>query len=462
MTAARCAPRVSVCIPARNHGRYLEAAIRSALDQDVAGLEVIVADDASSDATPAVMDSLRDPRVRCLRHRTATGVAANRNACLAAAQGDYVAWLDADDELLPGSLSRHTRVLDAHPEVALVHAGHAVVDADGRALPAWTPPFAADAIEPAAAAFRQLLASNEIVTSTVLARRTALDDAGLFTPAIGVSSTDWEMWLRLALRGAVAYVAEPAARYRQHPNSISRSTSASGERLRCNVRVIKRILRAEAERIPDSIAAADTAHAALAAKALLHAGDAYTSGDVPEAMDAAAVAQELWPATSARELRAAMRRRDVVAARALTRTALRGLAGELAGTRFGAKLAGAVAADDAWDAELVRAGATVARVTPADAVIAAIAKWDPALVASSGRAGCNFPDRELDPNGYPRDSRAAADHLEALRRTRGVTHLVVPAVSAWWLDHYRDFAGHLGEPLWHDADCSIFCVPEPA
>ncbi len=359
-------------------------------------------------------------------------------------------------------MRRQIDVLDAHPEVALVHAGHAVVDADGRELPAWPPPFATDAIEPSAVAFRQLLASNEIVTSTVVVRRTAHDDAGPFTPAIGPSSTDWEMWLRLALRGAVAFVSEPAARYRQHPNSISRSTSASGERLRCNVRVVKRILRAEAARIPDAIAVADMAHAALAAKALLHAGDAYTSGHVPEAMDAAALAQELWPATSARELRAAMRRRDVAGARSLTRTALRGLGRELAGTRFGAKLVAAVAADDAWDAELARAGATVARVTPADAVIAAIAKWDPALVAHSGRAGCNFPDRELDPNGYPRDSVAAADHLEALRRTRGITHLVVPAVSGWWLDHYREFAGHLGEPLWHDADCSIFRVPGPA
>ena len=169
-------------------------------------------------------------------------MAANRNSCLAGARGEYVAWLDADDERLPGTLCPQLALLDAHPEVAVVHAGHHVIDADGRMLPDWPAPFEREAIEPSSVAFGHLVAANELTTSTVVVRRSAHEAAGAFATDIGASSTDWHMWLRLALRGAVAYVAEPVARYRQHGHSISRATSRGGERLRCNVRVAERPL----------------------------------------------------------------------------------------------------------------------------------------------------------------------------------------------------------------------------
>ena len=102
-----------------------------------------------------------------------------------------------------------------------------------------------------------------------------------------------------------------------------------------------------------------------------------------------------------------------------TKAALARLAPALEGTRFGAKVRRAAAADAAWGAQLARAGAAAARVTPADAVIAAIAKWDPTVIDGSGRAGCNYPDRQLLPDGYPRDGTAAVAHLDALRRLRG-------------------------------------------
>jgi hypothetical protein len=80
------------------------------------------------------------------------------------------------------------------------------------------------------------------------------------------------------------------------------------------------------------------------------------------------------------------------------------------------------------------------------------------VIDCSGRAGCNYPDRALLPDGYPRDGTAAVAHLEALRVACGVTHVVVPAVSDWWLEHYPELAARLGRPLWQDADCRIFAV----
>jgi glycosyltransferase involved in cell wall biosynthesis len=103
---------VSVCIPTRNQSRFLSAAIGSALAQDVDDLEVLVHDDASDDATAAVLARCTDPRVRVLRHDRPLGVAANRNSLLDRARGRYIAWLDSDDVYLPRSLGRRLSVLE--------------------------------------------------------------------------------------------------------------------------------------------------------------------------------------------------------------------------------------------------------------------------------------------------------------------------------------------------------------
>jgi glycosyltransferase involved in cell wall biosynthesis len=138
MTARR---RVSVLIPTRDRAERLGGAITSALGQDVDGLQVVICDDASSDATAEMVAGFADPRIVYRRHRVPIGVAANRNACLALAAGHYLAWLDDDDERLAGTLAAQLAVLDADPDVALVHSGCQPVDAGGRRLSDWPAPM---------------------------------------------------------------------------------------------------------------------------------------------------------------------------------------------------------------------------------------------------------------------------------------------------------------------------------
>ncbi|MEA2311571.1 MAG: hypothetical protein QOE28_1539 [Solirubrobacteraceae bacterium] len=443
--------RVSVCVPARDAAPYLGAALASALSQDIDGLEVVVVDDGSTDATAELLAGVDDSRL-VWRRIEAAGVAAARTACLALARGEYVAFLDADDVLAPGSVAARIALLDAEPEVALVHGAHAVIDEDGRALGGWGAPFAADTIE--ADAFGQLVCANEVATTTAMARRAAFPG---FDGRGGASSSDWDAWLRLALRGPVAYLARPLASYRQHERTISRATVPGGERLRCDVRVAARALRAAAGR-PDAPLLRRRATAALAAKALLHAGDAYTRGERGAAGAAVRAAARLAPWDGWGRLAAATARADDVACERLTKAGLAALAGRLDGTRFGARVAALAAPDPAWSAELTHAGRAAAAHTPPGAILAAIAKWDPALLAASGRGGCNLPDRALLPGGYPRDGTEAVAHLEALRRERGVTHVVVPAVSGWWLERYPELARRLGAPGYEDGRCAIFAV----
>lgn len=446
-------PLVSVVVPARDAERFLAEALASALAQPVA-LEVLVCDDGSSDGTARIAASFAasDPRVRLVRRGRGSGVVAARNALVAAARGCYVAFLDADDVLLPGALAAQVDVLERRADVALVHADAEIIEEGGRELPPWRRPFASDVVEDGRAAFGELLLCNEMFTSTVVVRRSALAAAGPFV-SVGPSSSDWDMWLRLALHGAVAYRAAPVARYRQHAASISRAAVASGARLRCDARVVRRALRLLPRIARQDPQWSRRARSALAAKALLAAGDFQTRGERRPALRALALAARMRPDLLQAGL--AVLARAIVAgddydAYVVGNALLDRLAGALVGTRYGGLLADRASKDPDWEATLRRIARTVQAVTPEDAVLGTVTKWDPTLLRLSHRRGRNFPAEV-----YPPDSAAAVAHLEQ-QRAGGLSHLVVPSASMWWLDHYDGLAERLAAPLHADADCLIF------
>lgn len=108
-------PRVSVVLPAYNAAATLAVALRSALDQTLAEIEVVVVDDFSRDATLKVAESFaaQDDRVRVLRAPSNLGAAAARNQALAEARGDWLALLDADDRFAPDRLGRLVALAEA-------------------------------------------------------------------------------------------------------------------------------------------------------------------------------------------------------------------------------------------------------------------------------------------------------------------------------------------------------------
>ena len=98
-------PDVSIIIPAWNAARYIEKAVASALAQQGPSVEVVIADDASTDQTPAVVAPFCGPQVSYLRLPVNGGPSAARNAALSVARGTWIAVLDADDAMLPGRLN---------------------------------------------------------------------------------------------------------------------------------------------------------------------------------------------------------------------------------------------------------------------------------------------------------------------------------------------------------------------
>jgi hypothetical protein len=452
---------VSVCIPTRNHARFLASAIESALDQPVEDMEVVVHDDASTDETVTVLAGFDDPRVRCVRHTERIGIAASRNALLKDARGEYIAWLDSDDRYTEGSLCRRLQLLEANPGVGLVHGAFDLIDDHDRPLPSWRAVHEEDTLQRGEVAFRELLQSNTITTSTVVARRSAHDAAGPFSGAVGRTSSDWDMWLRIALQADVAYTSTVVASYRQHAGSVSQPALADGKRLRSDIAVTRNLLQHERRRIPNLREAERLARDSLAAKAISRAGEMHTAGRRRDAAAAILLALRLAPRTAgfdaASLLIAALRGDDYASFRATKRINGR-LGARLGSTRVGERLQAQAETDPHYERTVIRAARQIRRLTHREAQVATVTKWDPTLLRLSRRDGVQFPDRRQMPDGYPETGPEVVAHLEYLRE-RGVTHLVFVESTLWWLDHYPALAEHLQQSahlLHSDSDCVVW------
>jgi glycosyltransferase involved in cell wall biosynthesis len=201
-------PAVSVVIPTHKRPHLLHRALDSVRAQDFADFEVLVVDDGQCDATAQVVATFADPRIRYLRQPENRGVAAARNRGLREARGHFIAFLDDDDEWLPGKLARQVALLRAAPaDVGLVYTGVETVHPDGTRT-----------VESATARgdlHRRLLVSNVIHGggSNVMLRRQVIAAAGFFDerlPAI----EDFDYWLRISREFRIEAIPDPLIRYR--------------------------------------------------------------------------------------------------------------------------------------------------------------------------------------------------------------------------------------------------------
>lgn len=200
---------VSVIIPAHNYGRYIGEAIDSLRRQVYADWECVVVDDGSSDGTAEIVAALAgsDRRIAYLS-QVAAGASAARNAGLAAASGEFVQFLDADDLLGPRKLQHQVEVFARHPEADIVYGGDRYFveggrgDAQEKVERQWAQgPTRRVVSGPGESVLAALVDDNIMVIEAPLIRRALLDKIGGFDPRIR-RMEDWEFWLRLALAGA--------------------------------------------------------------------------------------------------------------------------------------------------------------------------------------------------------------------------------------------------------------------
>lgn len=189
-------PRVSVVIPTRNRASMVANAIRSAMAQTVSQIEIIVVDDCSTDTTAAVVNGLHDRRIRYVARPSSGGGSAARNAGIGIANGEFIAFLDDDDEWLPEKLARQLAAVNG--DVAVLC--NVRLRSNGGVLRRFRRTF----IQPADLR-RGFVFGGGMSTFLVRAhamKRILLDETL-------ASYQDWDLLLRLALKYPVRYLDEP-------------------------------------------------------------------------------------------------------------------------------------------------------------------------------------------------------------------------------------------------------------
>ncbi len=214
------APLVSVLVAVHDGGDYLRPALESVLRQTVSDLELVVVDDGSTDATPAVLAAFDDPRVRVVKNDERCGLAGALNRGLDVVQGRYVARMDADDIALPYWLERVLARLVSKPDVSLVGAGVLEFVSAGGLEKIHLP-------EPGRAVTRwySLFSSSPFFHNTVAFDRALFERHHLRYDETFGESEDYELWTRVLAHAEADCLEEALVLYRLHPSQASQRRS---------------------------------------------------------------------------------------------------------------------------------------------------------------------------------------------------------------------------------------------
>jgi glycosyltransferase involved in cell wall biosynthesis len=245
---------VSVVIPAHNAAHVVAEAIQSALDQTQPPREIIVVDDGSSDGTGDVVKRFGE-RVQYVRQPSG-GPASARNRGIMEAEGEAIAFLDADDLWLPMKLERQVPVLTVDEGCVFTYSDCKIIDGAGGCVPSF---LRQKTRVGTGWIVQNLLEENFIATSSVLARRRAVLDAGGFDESLR-SVEDRDLWLRLASQGTVGLVDEVLVIKRHLGKNISMDDLLATE---SRIRVLDKAMRWLRE-IPQAEAVLPIARLALA------------------------------------------------------------------------------------------------------------------------------------------------------------------------------------------------------
>lgn len=229
-------PLISVIIPVYNCVEYLPKALASVLEQDGVTVEVILVD-SSADDSCAILSRQSDPRVRYV-YQEPRGVSAARNLGIQHAQGEYIAFQDADDEWLPEKLRMQLSALQRYPSAGLVFVdtmmfrdGIVIQETMNRnMLSDWCRSHTSDL--PGCyygGLYEQLVIRDCMNTSSVLVRRKVLEEHGIFDENFKVGE-DYDLWLRIARNHPMIFIDRVLCKYRVREGGLSGGEEVRGLR----------------------------------------------------------------------------------------------------------------------------------------------------------------------------------------------------------------------------------------
>jgi len=206
---------IDIIIPCYNYGRFLEECVKSVLSQGISSLRVLIINDASTDHSEAVAESLKcDPRVHVIHHKTNKGHIYTYNEGIDWVDGDYMLLLSADDALPEGALKRAIDALSSNRNIGFVHGNHIKRVTDNHSQSERL-----EYDEAGSCTSGQLtiwhghdfvrkccnLPTNPVQTATAVVRTTAQKSVGGYRHEL-THSGDYEMWLRLAAVSDVGFI----------------------------------------------------------------------------------------------------------------------------------------------------------------------------------------------------------------------------------------------------------------
>lgn len=281
-------PLVSAIIPTHNRAALLTEALESVYAQEGRGrefdLEVIVVDDASSDATPEV--AKRFPDLRYLRFDHNRGPAAARNAGVAASRGTYISFLDDDDLWPPQRLRALVPVLEAAPEIGVAY-GQVIRRFEGRES---VGPQQA----PSGRIFREVLMGFLPYIWSLVIRREVFEQAGGFDESLR-SSEDYDMALRLAFTTPFQFVPSPVYIYRLSRTASLWMNALAGD-AQAGIDESVRVLEKGLALLPDSEEYRDLRLEARAQNRLWLAQDFAFVGNFTPMYEQLRIALDMFPA----------------------------------------------------------------------------------------------------------------------------------------------------------------------
>lgn len=239
--------QISVIIPTWNRAHTLGKAIQSVLDQTAPVLEILVCDDGSTDDSQALVQGFEDKRVIWIAGPHGGLPALPRNRGLAIAKGEWIAFLDSDDEWLPTRLEKQLDVLK-QTDAKAICSNALRIEPQSLDKPVLFFPDTVSRLIP----LDDLLGTNPVICSSILIHRSILAVAGPFPESPDLKAIeDYALWLRVACLTPFYFLAEPLVRYFDNPGESVRQEDVAPleQRLRV-VRDVNQWVRLRRRRVP--------------------------------------------------------------------------------------------------------------------------------------------------------------------------------------------------------------------
>ncbi len=212
-------PKISVIIPVFNREKTISRAIDSVLSQTYPAYEIIVIDDASSDKTAKILQTYIH-EIKIISLNLNSGVSAARNQGIAIAKGDWIAFLDSDDEWFKNKLELQVEYLKKHPEIVILQSDEQWIRYEKKVNPP------RKYVKKGGEIFKNCLKTCIVGPSTILIKKSIFNEVGVFDESLPVCE-DYDLWLRISAKYTIPLIDKKLInKYGGHSDQLSTTVPA--------------------------------------------------------------------------------------------------------------------------------------------------------------------------------------------------------------------------------------------